>query len=110
MNKEDNIILIFEVLNTIRSVDSNITVSHVLVLLTVALSPGCSPGDLIDEIGISSASAARLVVRLSNWEMLAIKGMGLISSEMDPFDRRKRSLHLTAEGQRLISRIREVFL
>lgn len=94
-------------LEAVAEVDPHLCLSHLAVLLTIARKPGCSPGDLIDELGISSASAARLVARVSDWETPVIKGLGLVRSEMDPYDRRKRNLFLTPEGQRLINRVVE---
>jgi len=92
----------------VSEIDPHLTLTHLGVLLVISRKPGCNPGDLITELGISSAAAARLVARVSDWENPVVKGLGLVSSEMDPWDRRKRNLFLTPKGQRLINRIEEV--
>jgi DNA-binding MarR family transcriptional regulator len=95
-------------LEVVREVDPYLTIAHAAVLLIIARNPGCSPSDLITELGLSSAATARVIARLSNWETPLSKGLGLVTSEIDPTDRRKRNLFLTAEGHRLINFIAEV--
>jgi len=95
-------------MEVIREIDEHMAIQHVLALLVVARKPGCSPGDLVTELGTTSASAARIVARLSTWEMPTIKGYGLIEVEMSMADRRRRLLWLTPAGQRLIRKMEEV--
>lgn len=94
-------------MHVIRAVDPHMAIQHVLALLVIARKPGCSPGDLMTELETSSASAARIVARLSTWETPTIKGYGLIEVEMDMADRRRRLLWLTPAGQKLVCKMEE---
>lgn len=107
MTSNDRIQRLLRALDVARTLDPHMPVQYLLALLAISRNPGCSPGDLVVELGTSSASAARIVAALSTWERVGKRGHGLIHITISTADRRRRELWMTPEGQQLIARLEE---
>lgn len=108
MSNRTALLTLSNMLAEVREIDPYMHVQVLTALVVIARKPGCSPGDLIAEVGTTSASVARIIARLSTWEAKRAKGYGLIHVEMDVEDRRRRMLWLTPAGQKFIKRLEAV--
>ncbi len=85
-------------LKRITDTKGGIQAQTALVLFYVATHNGCSVGDIADENNMSYASASRNVAALSAWHRLGKSGMGYLTAEEDPAERRRKQVTLTAKG------------
>ena len=70
----------------------------------VATYQNCSKKDIEDHFKMSKASSSRITDYISRYHRLGKSGLGLISKEQDPNDRRKTLLKLTRKGKDLIEK------
>ena len=70
----------------------------------VATYQNCSKKDIEKYFGMSKASASRLTDYISRYHRLGKAGLGLISKEADPKDKRRTLLKLTRKGKDLIEK------
>ena len=84
-----------------RELDPNLGAQTIATLITVALTPGVTPNDLVERLGYTGASATR------NWTHLSTRrnGLGLIHDRPDARDYRRRELHLTPRGTAFLLKI-----
>ena len=76
----------------------------IAVFWFVATYQNCSKKDIEDHFKMSKASASRITDYLSRYHRLGKPGLGLISKEQDPNDKRKTLLKLTRKGKDLIEK------
>ena len=70
----------------------------------VATYKNCSKKNIEEHFNMSKASASRLTDYLSRYHRLGKAGLGLISKEADPKDKRRILLKLTRKGKDLIEK------
>ena len=70
----------------------------------VATYQNCSKKDIEDHFKMSKASTSRITDYISRYHRLGKPGLGLISKEQDPNDKRKTLLKLTRKGKDLIEK------
>ena len=70
----------------------------------VATYQNCSKKDIEDHFKMSKASTSRMTDYISRYHRLGKAGLGLISKEQDPNDKRKTLLKLTRKGKDLIEK------
>ena len=70
----------------------------------VATYQNCSKKDIENHFKMSKASASRMTDYISRYHRLGKPGLGLISKEQDPNDKRKTLLKLTRKGKDLIEK------
>ncbi len=70
----------------------------------VASYQNCSKKDIEEYFGMCKASASRLTDYISRYHRLGKAGLGLISKESDPQDKRRTLLKLTRKGKDLIEK------
>jgi DNA-binding MarR family transcriptional regulator len=73
---------------------------HFGVMNLIAADPGCSQQELVDRAMIDPSSMVRVIDELEE--------MGLAERRVDPKDRRRRAVHLSARGKRKLDRARQV--
>jgi DNA-binding MarR family transcriptional regulator len=71
--------------------------AHFRALGAIALQPGATLGEVITTLGITLQAINRIMVHLQT--------RALIRGELDPDDRRRRRLFVTAEGQRIFDEV-----
>ncbi|RFC64782.1 hypothetical protein DY251_18640 [Mesorhizobium denitrificans] len=91
----------------LQPVQDQLSLAHLVSLLTVATHPGLSVNELAERVGAPQATASRYVsVLLGRYQ-----GQGtpppkpLIAQEISPDDPRKRALFLSQDGQELVSQV-----
>ena len=70
----------------------------------VATYQNCSKRDIEDHFKMSKASTSRMTDYISRYHRLGKAGLGLITKEQDPNDKRKTLLKLTRKGKDLIEK------
>jgi DNA-binding MarR family transcriptional regulator len=81
----------------------DITAQRLLILINVYLHEGLSQGELLQLLDSTSISAlSRNLAELSDWTPRKTQGPGLIASQHDKLNLRKKRIHLTKKGRRMI--------
>jgi DNA-binding MarR family transcriptional regulator len=93
------------VVRVVRDLNPRMEMQDLETLLLVAANPGCSPTDIEDKVGISNSAASRSAYRLSAEVVPGSPGLGLLTIEVDPKDRRRKQLYLTPVGQRFVTKL-----
>jgi DNA-binding MarR family transcriptional regulator len=83
---------------TRRFAESGISQLHYAVLLVIDANPGCRQSELGSALRIKQPNLVEPLESLA--------GRGLIERKADPRDRRAQTLALTADGRRLLGRLR----
>lgn len=91
----------------VMKINSDLTISRLLVLLKVALEPNKTSAQFIEDTGITSAAISR---HLGYWRKLGqvatkVEGPPWITVVMDPSDCRTKPLGLTVHGQLELGRM-----
>ena len=74
------------------------------VFLYVATYQNCSKKDIEIFFKMSKASTSRITDYISRYHRLGKSGLGLVSKEQDPKDKRRTLLKLTRKGKDLIEK------
>lgn len=64
-------------------------------------------GDLGRRVGISRSGASRNVAALGDWHRLQRTGYQLITTKLDPLDRRRKPVVLTRKGETVVQQLME---
>jgi DNA-binding MarR family transcriptional regulator len=73
---------------------------HFGVMTLIEARPGSGQNELVERSMIDASSMVKVIDEL--------EAMGLAERRVDPADRRKRAVHLTAKGRRTLDRARGV--
>ena len=76
----------------------------IAVFWYVATYKNCSKQDIQNYFKMSKASTSRMTDYISRYHRLGKAGLGLVSKEQDPKDKRKTLLKLTRKGKDLIEK------
>lgn len=88
-----------------RRTDPGMPTQYVSTFVSIALSPGALASDIADQNKMSESAISRHIRDLSDVIHKGKPGYNLIEQRDDPMDRRRKQLHLTAKGQRLVGRL-----
>jgi DNA-binding MarR family transcriptional regulator len=89
-----------------HKLESEMTVSRLLLFLHVAAQPGIKQADLEQLTGFAQSGCSRAVAVLSKFERYDRPGLDLIESLPNPQNRRHKVVALTAKGQLLAAAVR----
>lgn len=85
---------------------ADITIQRLLILINVYLHEGLSQKELLSRLDATSVTAlSRNLADLSAWTTRKQPGPGLIELKADPMNLRRKTVHLTAKGRRLIKQV-----
>lgn len=96
---------LYERLEVLREVRSEMPIQTASVLLAIAMRPGILQRDLPDVVGISQSSVSRNINALSAWDRHDKPGLGLVTQKVGPRGARSPELHLTKAGKDLVKRL-----
>ena len=82
----------------------DVPLQAIAVFWYVATYQNCSKKDIEEYFKMSKASASRMTDYISRYHRLGKAGLGLISKEQDPKDKRRTLLKLTRKGKDLIEK------
>ena len=85
---------------------ADITIQRLLILLNVYLHEGLSQKELLAQLDATSVTAlSRNLADLSAWTTKKQPGPGLIELRVDPMNLRRKTIHLTPKGRRLLRQV-----
>ena len=95
---------LLRVLHMFMNLDDSqqVPLQSMAVFWYVATYQNCSKKDIEDHFKMSKASTSRLTDYISRYHRLGKSGLGLITKEQDPNDKRRTLLKLTRKGKDLI--------
>lgn len=76
-------------------------------LLLLAEKPGITSTEIAERLQLPKQTVSRYFIFLSKGK-IGETGMGLITTEEDPYDTRKKISKLTTKGERFLSRIADI--
>ncbi len=91
--------------SAVRMLDDALPVQTLAVFLEIAKNEGITINELCDRVGLASSSASRNVAALSGQHWLKKPGLGLVETQTDPQDLRRKTIRLTAKGRQLKDQI-----
>ena len=93
--------------------DSSSTLHQLQVFLEVAAAEARGDtleiGDIAKRVGIERPAASRDIAALGDWHYRQKTGQQLITTKIDPSDRRRKSVVLTRKGDTVIKQALEKF-
>ena len=97
---------LLRVLTMFMKLDSSqeVPLQAMAIFWYVATYQNCSKKDIEEYFKMSKASASRMTDYISRYHRLGKAGLGLISKEQDPKDKRRTLLKLTRKGKDLIEK------
>lgn len=81
-----------------EEIDTEMPAQTLQAFLEVLIEPGIAQRDLELKLGVTSATASRIISRLSQWERHNVPGKDVLSSRKNPLDRRYMICEPTAKG------------
>jgi DNA-binding MarR family transcriptional regulator len=89
-----------------RELGADVTIQRLLILLNVYSNEGLSQSELLRQLESTSITAlSRNIADLSRWTSKKREGPGLLELRVDPMNLRRKTIHLTRKGKRVVSRI-----
>lgn len=95
-------------LNSLETLEYELTTTHLRVLFYVALHPNCKLADIVRGTGVSQSAVSRAAALLGGGRK-GVPGHNLIQTQEDPMDRRVRMTSLTLEGMRAVKNMTAAF-
>ena len=96
-----------KLVNRLITVDPDLTVTKLAVLLEVYNAGQTTPSKVSDELHITLATASRHLAYWSDWNRQRRVGKGAIEYTEDRMDRRIRYVSCTDQGKKLVKSITE---
>lgn len=91
-----------------RLADEEVPAQLVTVFCYIASHNPCHMQAIMEDCGLSANSVSRNTDWLSPYHRLGKPGMGLITKEVDPLNRRRRIARLTSKGELIASQIKSI--
>ena len=107
MSRAPEIDRLLAAIAVLRGVDAEMPAQQIAVFLEVARAPGITMKSLRETLGISQSSTSRNVSALGQVHRKGAPGRGLIVADVDPMERRRKVLRLTAAGRIVAEALRE---
>ena len=93
---------LLSVIEHLRGLDREVPAQVVSVLLYIAIHEPCHKQAIEEDLEFTTASCSRNIAWLSHKHRLNKPGLGLVSFERDPSNRRRYIVELTDKGRDLI--------
>ncbi len=95
-----------KLLTILREKKASIRLDGIIMLLEIAANPdGISIQVAADRHGISQSAASRHIAALEKWKKQGVKGLGLVTTEDDPSNRRFRIVKPNRAMERLMKQL-----
>jgi len=102
-----NILKMTKLVNRLITVDPDLSVTKLAVLLEVYNAGQTTPSKLADELHLTLATASRHLAYWSDWNRQRKVGKGAIEYTEDRMDRRIRYVSCTDSGKKLVKSLLE---
>lgn len=93
------------VYKAIQEIGENIPPQRVQILLELARRPNMTSKELCEAIGVAQASISRNLDALGEEDRHGNPGLGLVETERDPNETRRRIARLTPKGWEVVNRL-----
>lgn len=93
------------VIRLLRSLNSEMQLQQVDVLMIVAQNPGVTVNDIQKKAGLSQSAASRNILALSEWRKAGEPGFNLVESVRDPREPRRSLVFLKPAGKAFITKL-----
>ncbi len=90
---------LFNLFSRLKDIDKDMPVMQMVVLVAVALNEGKTQGELNTALNIPTSTMSRNIASLSSVHRLGKPGLGMITWDDHPTDRRAKLLALTPKGR-----------
>ena len=107
IKKAPALVSMMTMLKLLASLDAEMQIQLVTILLVVAQRPGVYQRDMDGLVGVSQSSVSRNVHSLSRYRRDGTPGFGLVEQQPDARDVRSQRLFLTVTGVAFVSRLVE---
>ncbi|RCX07060.1 DNA-binding MarR family transcriptional regulator [Marinomonas foliarum] len=97
-----------ESIKVIRVMYPEMTLNALHAFLISALEEGVTMADMAHRANFSQSSSSRNTALLSAHHRYGRAGLDLIRATEDPRERRRKLVHLTAKGRRLVSLLADI--
>ena len=92
-------------LTAFRAANPIMTIQTAHTLLLVAIHPGASVSELSNISGYKLSTISRNLLDLGSRNRKREPGLGLVSTEVDPNELRKKQVNLSSKGQALMHQL-----
>ena len=103
----DDLIPFLEAIEEIRVRDPDMTAAVLSMFLYIASHDGCHKQAIEEDLEISTSNSSRAADWLLDRKTLRKPGLGLISKEADPSNKRRTMYSLTQQGRHLANRLKQ---
>lgn len=107
IKKNPGLVSLMNTLRVLASLDTEMQIQLVTMLVIVAQRPGVHQRDMDSLVGVSQSSVSRNVHSLSRYRRDGSPGFGLVEQRPDARDVRSQRLFLTVAGGAFVSRLVE---
>ena len=90
-----------KVIEEFRKIDPEMPIQQASAFMYIVTHEGCTMKAVAEHLGMSQAASSRNVAALSEWHRLKRPGAGLVTSEADPYEMRRKVITLTPKGKRV---------
>ncbi len=97
-----------QVIEEFRKIDPEMPIQQAAAFVFIVLHEGCTMKAVADALGMSQGSSSRNVAALSDWHRLKRPGAGLVKSEADPYEMRRKAITLTPKGTRVVTALSNI--
>ena len=101
----DDLLPLLEVIEEIRVRDPEMTAAVLSIFLYVATHDDCHKQAIEEDLEISTSNCSRAADWLLDKKTLRKPGLGLITKEADPSNKRRVMFRLTQQGKHLANRL-----
>ncbi|MCD6005080.1 MarR family winged helix-turn-helix transcriptional regulator [Halomonas sp. IOP_6] len=92
---------VWDIVEEFRKLESDLPVKVAYLFAYIAANPGISISELQKQTNIEQSTCSRSVAVLSEWQTAEKPGLGLVWTEEDPEERRRKLAYLTEKGEKL---------
>jgi len=97
-----------QVMDLMRVLDREVPAQVLACFFYIACHDGCHKTAMEEDLGLTTASSSRNIDRLTKQHRLGKMGMGLITKEVDPLNKKRLVLKLSQKGHDLIRQIESI--
>ncbi|RXE48376.1 MarR family winged helix-turn-helix transcriptional regulator [Chromohalobacter israelensis] len=95
----------FQMIQALREAHSDMQIETAQLFMLIAMNPGITMRELRDLSEQPQGKVSRNVALLSEWRTAEEPGLGWVTSQIDPNERRRKVLDLTQQGSDMAKRL-----
>lgn len=92
----------------LQTIDSDMTIGNMIILLAVVEKERVQMSELVELTGQTLAGVSRTISLFTKHGSRNKEGLGLMESQEDPQERRRKIITLTTEGKKMAADIKRI--